>query len=151
MMSHKSSSMIIVVMSPLSRNSPPASRLHSLPNIVQTLENNIAIIHGGPFANIAHGRNTYQATNAALKLADYCVTEAGFGADLGAEKFVNIKCRLTGLTPSCAVIVATVKALKHHGGAKPDQYKTEGVDLLKQGLCNLDMHVDNNRNEYGLH
>lgn len=120
------------------------------PNIVQTLENNIAIIHGGPFANIAHGCNTYQATNAALKLADYCVTEAGFGADLGAEKFVDIKCRLTGLTPSCAVIVATVKALKHHGGAKPDQYKTEGVDMLKKGLCNLDRHVDNLRNQFGL-
>merc|ERR1711879_752744 len=94
------------------------------PNIVQTLENNIAIIHGGPFANIAHGCNSLIATHTGLKLADYCVTEAGFGADLGAEKFFDIKCRLTGLVPSCAVIVATIKALKHHGGAKPDQYKT---------------------------
>merc|ERR1719352_2074377 len=106
------------------------------PNIVQTLEKNISVVHGGPFANIAHGCNAVAATRTSLKLAEYTVTEAGFGADLGAEKFVDIKCRLTGLTPSCAVIVATVKALKHHGGAKPDQYKTEGVDLLKKGLCN---------------
>jgi len=99
------------------------------PNVVQTLENNIMMIHGGPFANIAHGCNSFQATNAALKLADYVVTEAGFGADLGAEKFVDIKCRLTGLVPEAAVIVATVKALKHHGGAKPDEYKKEAETL----------------------
>merc|ERR1712217_1017376 len=104
------------------------------PNVVQTLENNIMMIHGGPFANIAHGCNSFLATKTALQLAGedgYCVTEAGFGADLGAEKFIDIKCRATGLVPEAAVIVATVKALKHHGGCNADQYKTEGVDLLK--------------------
>merc|ERR1711953_316445 len=90
------------------------------PNVVQTLENNITFIHCGPFANIAHGCNSYFATSTALKLADYCVTEAGFGADLGAEKFIDIKCRLTGLTPAACVLVATIKALKHHGGANAD-------------------------------
>jgi len=120
------------------------------PNVVQTLENNIAMIHGGPFANIAHGCNSFQATNAALKLADYVVTEAGFGADLGAEKFVDIKCRLTGLVPQCAVIVATCKALKHHGGASAPEYKTEQVEMLKKGLCNLDRHINNIQENYGL-
>jgi len=120
------------------------------PNVVQTLENNIAMIHGGPFANIAHGCNSFQATSASLKLADYVVTEAGFGADLGAEKFVDIKCRLTGLVPECAVIVATVKALKHHGGCNADGYKLENVEALKKGLCNLDRHLNNIKENYGL-
>merc|ERR550537_1561231 len=98
------------------------------PNIVQTLEKNIALIHGGPFANIAHGCNTVMATKMALKLADYAVTEAGFGADLGAEKFIDIKCRLTGLNPKAVVVVATVKALKHHGGVGKEGYKTENIE-----------------------
>eukprot|EP00933_Yihiella_yeosuensis_P081484 TRINITY_DN95099_c0_g1_i1.p1 TRINITY_DN95099_c0_g1~~TRINITY_DN95099_c0_g1_i1.p1 ORF type:complete len:562 (-),score=148.93 TRINITY_DN95099_c0_g1_i1:159-1844(-) len=120
------------------------------PNVVQTLENNITMIHGGPFANIAHGCNTYMATYSALKMGDYCVTEAGFGADLGAEKFVDIKCRLTGLRPSAAVIVTTVKALKHHGGSNADGYKVENVENMKKGFCNLDRHVHNIRENYGM-
>eukprot|EP00401_Gymnodinium_catenatum_P075216 CAMPEP_0117507178 /NCGR_PEP_ID=MMETSP0784-20121206/26293_1 /TAXON_ID=39447 /ORGANISM="" /LENGTH=577 /DNA_ID=CAMNT_0005302681 /DNA_START=38 /DNA_END=1772 /DNA_ORIENTATION=- len=120
------------------------------PNIVQTLEKNIALIHGGPFANIAHGCNTVMATKMALKLADYAVTEAGFGADLGAEKFIDIKCRLTGLNPKAVVVVATVKALKHHGGVGKEGYKTENIEALKKGLANLDKHLYNIRHHYGL-
>ena len=113
------------------------------PNLVQTLENNPAFVHGGPFANIAHGCNSVMATKAALKLADYVVTEAGFGADLGAEKFFDIKCRKAGLTPSATVIVATVRALKMHGGAAKDELKTENVEVLKKGLANLGRHIEN--------
>ena len=113
------------------------------PNLVQTLENNPAFVHGGPFANIAHGCNSVMATKAALKLADYVVTEAGFGADLGAEKFFDIKCRKAGLTPAATVIVATVRALKMHGGAAKDELKTENVEVLKKGLANLGRHIEN--------
>ncbi len=113
------------------------------PNITQTLENNPAIIHGGPFANIAHGCNSVIATKAGLKLADYVVTEAGFGADLGAEKFLDIKCRKSNLKPSCVVIVATIRALKMHGGVAKDDLKTENVEALKKGLVNLERHVEN--------
>ena len=120
------------------------------PNLVQTLENNPAFIHGGPFANIAHGCNSVIATSAALKLADYVVTEAGFGADLGAEKFVDIKCRKAGLKPRAAVIVATVRALKYHGGVELADLKTENLGALEQGVVNLERHIDNVRNNYGL-
>lgn len=120
------------------------------PNVVQTLENNVVMIHGGPFANIAHGCNSFMATAAALKLGEYVVTEAGFGADLGAEKFVDIKCRLTGLQPQAAVIVASIKALKHHGGCNADGYKVENVEALRKGLANLDRHIHNIRENYGL-
>jgi formate--tetrahydrofolate ligase len=120
------------------------------PNLVQTLENNPAFIHGGPFANIAHGCNSVMATRAALKLADYVVTEAGFGADLGAEKFVDIKCRKAGLTPACAVIVATLRALKYHGGVEVADTGTENLAALDQGLANLERHIHNVRNAYGL-
>ncbi len=113
------------------------------PNITQTLENNPAIIHGGPFANIAHGCNSVIATKAGLKLADYVVTEAGFGADLGAEKFLDIKCRKSNLKPSCVVIVATIRALKMHGGVAKDDLKNENVEALKKGLVNLERHVEN--------
>ncbi|MDC0455492.1 formate--tetrahydrofolate ligase [Candidatus Pelagibacter sp.] len=113
------------------------------PNVTQTLENNPAIIHGGPFANIAHGCNSVIATKTGLKLADYVVTEAGFGADLGAEKFLDIKCRKSDLKPSCVVIVATIRALKMHGGVAKDDLKTENVDALKKGLVNLQRHVEN--------
>jgi len=113
------------------------------PNITQTLENNPAIIHGGPFANIAHGCNSVIATKAGLKLADYVVTEAGFGADLGAEKFLDIKCRKSDLKPSCVVIVATIRALKMHGGVAKDDLKNENVEVLKKGLVNLERHVEN--------
>jgi formate--tetrahydrofolate ligase len=113
------------------------------PNLVQTLENNPAFVHGGPFANIAHGCNSVMATQAALKLADYVVTEAGFGADLGAEKFFDIKCRKAGLTPAATVIVATVRALKMHGGAAKDDLKIENVEVLKKGLANLGRHIEN--------
>ena len=113
------------------------------PNLVQTLENNPAMIHGGPFANIAHGCNSVSATTSALKLADYVVTEAGFGADLGAEKFFDIKCRKAGLSPAAVVVVATVRALKMHGGvAKPDLGK-ENVAALERGLANLERHLQN--------
>ena len=113
------------------------------PNLVQTLENTPALIHGGPFANIAHGCNSIRATKLALKLADYTITEAGFGADLGAEKFLNIKCRMAGLSPDAVVLVATVRALKYNGGvAKPD-LKAENVEALKQGAINLEAHIDN--------
>src|SRR6188508_899384 len=120
------------------------------PNLVQTLENNPAFIHGGPFANIAHGCNSVMATQAALKLADYVVTEAGFGADLGAEKFVDIKCRKAGLTPSCAVIVATIRALKYHGGVDVADVGKENLAALEKGLVNLERHIHNVRNQYGL-
>ena len=114
-----------------------------MPNLVQTLENNPAFVHGGPFANIAHGCNSVMATKTALKLADYVVTEAGFGADLGAEKFFDIKCRKAGLTPAATVIVATVRALKMHGGAAKEDLKTENVEVLKKGLANLGRHIEN--------
>jgi formate--tetrahydrofolate ligase len=113
------------------------------PNLVQTLENNPAIIHGGPFANIAHGCNSVVATKAALKLADYVVTEAGFGADLGAEKFMDIKCRKAGLKPDCAVIVATIRALKMHGGVSKANLGTEDVGAVEKGFANLGHHLDN--------
>ncbi len=120
------------------------------PNLVQTLEHTPTFIHGGPFANIAHGCNSVQATKLALKYGDYCVTEAGFGADLGAEKFLDIKCRMAGLKPSAVVIVATVRALKHHGGASKEELGKENLDALTKGLPNLLQHVDNIRNVYGL-
>ncbi|MDP4089931.1 MAG: formate--tetrahydrofolate ligase, partial [Bacillota bacterium] len=113
------------------------------PNLVQTLENTPAIIHGGPFANIAHGCNSILATKMALKLGDYVVTEAGFGADLGAEKFLDIKCRFGQLKPDCAVIVATIRALKHHGGIKKDKLSTPDVDALARGIENLHKQVEN--------
>lgn len=119
------------------------------PNMVQTLENTPALIHGGPFANIAHGCNSIVATKTALKLGDYTITEAGFGADLGAEKFLDIKCRFGGLKPSAVVVVATVRALKHHGGAKKDEYGVENVELLKKGIVNLEKQVENVR-KFGL-
>ncbi|MGB8599019.1 MAG: formate--tetrahydrofolate ligase, partial [Burkholderiales bacterium] len=120
------------------------------PNLVQTLENNPAFIHGGPFANIAHGCNSVLATQTALKLADYVVTEAGFGADLGAEKFIDIKCRKSGLRPDAVVIVATVRALKFHGGVDLKALNTENLPALEKGLANLERHVNNIRNHYGL-
>ena len=113
------------------------------PNVTQTLENNPAIIHGGPFANIAHGCNSIIATKTALKLSDYVVTEAGFGADLGAEKFLDIKCRKANLKPSCVVLVATIRALKMHGGVKKEDLKKENTEALKKGLPNLERHVQN--------
>ena len=113
------------------------------PNITQSLEHNPAIIHGGPFANIAHGCNSVIATKSALKLSKYVVTEAGFGADLGAEKFLDIKCRKANIKPSCVVIVATVRALKMHGGVEKENLKTENIDALKEGLSNLDRHINN--------
>ncbi|MDD5272557.1 MAG: formate--tetrahydrofolate ligase, partial [Methylovulum sp.] len=120
------------------------------PNLVQTLENNIAIIHGGPFANIAHGCNTVTATKTALKLADYVVTEAGFGADLGAEKFIDIKCRMSGLKPSAVVLVATVRALKFHGGVAKEALNQENLAALEQGFANLERHYHNITHHYGL-
>ncbi|MFO7477416.1 MAG: formate--tetrahydrofolate ligase [Methyloceanibacter sp.] len=115
------------------------------PNLVQTLENNPAFIHGGPFANIAHGCNSVISTKAALKLADYVVTEAGFGADLGAEKFFDIKCRKAGLKPDCVVIVATIRALKMHGGVAKDDLKKENLEALERGFANLERHIENVR------
>ncbi len=120
------------------------------PNLVQTLENNPAFIHGGPFANIAHGCNSVIATTAAMKLADYVVTESGFGADLGAEKFIDIKCRKSGLRPHAAVIVATIRALKYHGGAELKAIEKEDLAALEKGIANLERHVNNVRNHYGL-
>jgi formate--tetrahydrofolate ligase len=120
------------------------------PNLVQTLENNPAFIHGGPFANIAHGCNSVLATKTALKLADYVVTEAGFGADLGAEKFVDIKCRKSGLRPAAVVIVATIRALKYHGGCDLKQINQENLEALEKGIANLERHVHNVKNHYGL-
>ena len=120
------------------------------PNLVQTLENNPAFIHGGPFANIAHGCNSVIATQSALKLADYVVTEAGFGADLGAEKFLDIKCRKSGLRPSAAVIVATVRAMKYHGGVDVKDVNKENLAALEKGLVNLERHVENVSKVYGI-
>lgn len=120
------------------------------PNLVQTLENNLALIHGGPFANIAHGCNTVTATRTALKLADYVVTEAGFGADLGAEKFIDIKCRMAGLNPSAVVLVATIRALKFHGGVAREALNQENLDALGEGFSNLERHVENIQTHYGL-
>ena len=113
------------------------------PNVTQTLENNPAIIHGGPFANIAHGCNSIIATKTALKLSDYVITEAGFGADLGAEKFLNIKCRKANIQPNCVVLVTTIRALKMHGGEKKDDLKKENIEALKKGLPNLERHIKN--------
>ncbi|MCH9697948.1 MAG: formate--tetrahydrofolate ligase [Gammaproteobacteria bacterium] len=120
------------------------------PNIVQTLENNPVFVHGGPFANIAHGCNTVLATRSALKLADYVVTEAGFGADLGAEKFLDIKCRKAGLKPDAVVVVATVRALKSHGGVAVKALQTENLQALDKGFVNLQRHLHNIRSEFGL-
>jgi formate--tetrahydrofolate ligase len=120
------------------------------PNLVQTLENNPAFIHGGPFANIAHGCNSVIATRSALKLADYVVTEAGFGADLGAEKFLDIKCRKSGLRPNAAVIVATIRALKYHGGVDAKEVNKENLAALEKGLVNLERHVENVSKVYGI-
>jgi formate--tetrahydrofolate ligase len=120
------------------------------PNLVQTLENNLAFVHGGPFANIAHGCSSVLATRAALKLADFVVTEAGFGADLGAEKFIDIKCRTTGLRPRAAVLVATARALKYHGGAPRDGLDQEDLAALERGLVNLERHYQNITTQYGL-
>ena len=113
------------------------------PNLVQTLEGTPAFIHGGPFANIAHGCNSVTATRMALKMGDYAVTEAGFAADLGAEKFVDIKCRMSGLRPSAVVVVATVRALKYHGGVAKAELNNENLDALEKGLPNLLQHVEN--------
>ncbi len=120
------------------------------PNLVQTLENNLAFVHGGPFANIAHGCNSVIATQSALKLADYVVTEAGFGADLGAEKFIDIKCRKSGLRPDAAVIVATVRAMKYHGGADLKTITQENIAALEKGIVNLERHVENVSKVYGI-
>ena len=120
------------------------------PNLVQTLENTPALIHGGPFANIAHGCNSVIATKTALKLADYCVTEAGFGADLGAQKFFDIKCRKAGLTPDAVVLVATIRALKYHGGVDLKELSIENLVALEAGVANLERHVENLRQHYGL-
>lgn len=120
------------------------------PNLVQTLENNPAFVHGGPFANIAHGCNSVVSTKMALKLSDYVVTEAGFGADLGAEKFINIKCRKAGIKPDMAVVVATVKALKYHGGLALKELAEENLDALQAGLANLQRHLHNMQQEFGL-
>src|SRR6056300_286700 len=113
------------------------------PNLVQTLEENPAIIHGGPFANIAQGTNTIIATKMGLSLSDYVITEAGFGADLGAEKFLNIKCAAAGLNPKCVVLVATIRALRHHGGAKSEDYNTPSLEKVKDGFKNLEKHIEN--------
>ncbi len=120
------------------------------PNVVQTLENNLAFVHGGPFANIAHGCNSVSATRTALKLADYVVTEAGFGADLGAEKFIDIKCRMAGLNPGAVVLVATIRALKYHGGVAKDALNTENLAALEKGMVNLERHLHNITQHFGL-
>jgi formate--tetrahydrofolate ligase len=120
------------------------------PNIVQTLENNIAIIHGGPFANIAHGCNSVTATHTGLKLADYVVTEAGFGADLGAEKFIDIKSRMAGLKPAVIVLVATIRAMKYHGGVDKAELNVENLEALDKGMVNMERHIKNINNVYGL-
>ena len=132
------------------RRDDGAAEGRAAPNLVQTLENNPAFIHGGPFANIAHGCNSVMATQTALKLADYVVTEAGFGADLGAEKFVDIKCRKAGLRPDAAVIVATMRALKYHGGVEVKELGKENLEALEKGIANLERHIHNVRNQYGL-
>ncbi len=120
------------------------------PNFVQTLENNLALVHGGPFANIAHGCNSVSATQTALKLADYVITEAGFGADLGAEKFIDIKCRKAGLEPSAVVLVATIRALKYHGGVNKEELNGENLEALEKGMVNLERHLNNIQNHFGL-
>ena len=120
------------------------------PNLVQTLEHTPAIIHGGPFANIAHGCNSIIATKTAMKLADYTITEAGFGSDLGAEKFIDIKCRNAGIKPDAVVCVATIRALKYHGGQAKEEIKTENLEALKKGIKNLNKHLDNLKNVFGL-
>jgi formate--tetrahydrofolate ligase len=120
------------------------------PNLVQTLENNPAFVHGGPFANIAHGCNSVVATSSALKLADYVITEAGFGADLGAEKFVDIKCRKSGLRPDATVLVATIRALKYHGGVDKTELAQENVAAVEKGFANLERHLRNLRDTFGL-
>lgn len=120
------------------------------PNLVQTLENTPAIVHGGPFANIAHGCNSIRATKLGLKLGEYCITEAGFGADLGAEKFLDIKCREAGIKPSAVVCVATMRALKYHGGAKKEDVQQENMEALEKGMHNLLRHIDNIKNKFGL-
>ena len=120
------------------------------PNLVQSLENTPAIVHGGPFANIAHGCNSVRATHLALKLGDYCITEAGFGADLGAEKFLDIKCRQENLKPDAVVCVATMRALKYHGGALKEEVSEENMEALEKGIHNLLRHVDNIKNKFGL-
>lgn len=120
------------------------------PNVVQTLEHTAALVHGGPFANIAHGCNSVAATKAALKLADFVVTEAGFGADLGAEKFIDIKCRKTGLQPAAVVLVATVRALKYHGGVDITSLNQENLTALKSGTANLKKHIENLQQHFGL-
>lgn len=120
------------------------------PNLVQTLEHTPALVHGGPFANIAHGCNSVIATKTALKLADYTITEAGFGADLGAEKFLDIKCRKTGLKPDAVVIVATIKAIKYHGGAEKEKIQEENIEGIEKGIDNLYKHIDNIKNKFGL-
>ena len=113
------------------------------PNIIQTVENTPALVHGGPFANIAHGCNSVRATKTGLKIADYCITEAGFGADLGAEKFMDIKCRMAGLKPDAVVLVATVRALKYNGGVAKEDLGAENLDALKKGIANLKKHIEN--------
>ena len=118
------------------------------PNLVQTLEHTACLVHGGPFANIAHGCNSVRATKLAMKLSDYCITEAGFGADLGAEKFLDIKCRMAGIAPAAIVVVATVRALKYNGGIPTAELKAENVEALKAGMVNLEKHVENMRS-YG--
>ncbi len=120
------------------------------PNLVQTLENTPAIVHGGPFANIAHGCNSIRATKLGLKIGEYCITEAGFGADLGAEKFLDIKCRETGLKPNVVVCVATMRALKYHGGVPKDLVQEENMEALERGIHNLLRHIDNIKNKFGL-
>ncbi|MCI8383950.1 MAG: formate--tetrahydrofolate ligase [Clostridia bacterium] len=120
------------------------------PNLVQTLEHTPAIIHGGPFANIAHGCNSIMATKLALKLGDYVITEAGFGADLGAEKFIDIKCRKAGIKPDAVVLVATIKAIKYHGGVEKDKIQEENIEGIERGIDNLYRHVDNLKNKFGL-
>ena len=120
------------------------------PNLVQTLEHSPAIIHGGPFANIAHGCNSIIATKTAMKLADYAITEAGFGADLGAEKFLDIKCRQANIQPNVVVCVATIKALKYHGGVSKEHILEENMEALEKGMSNLYKHVDNIRGKFGL-
>lgn len=113
------------------------------PNIIQTVENTPALVHGGPFANIAHGCNSVRATRTGLKIADYCITEAGFGADLGAEKFMDIKCRMAGLKPDAVVLVATVRALKYNGGVAKEDLGAENLEALKKGIANLEKHIEN--------
>ena len=136
----------------LKANGPMAVLLKDAikPNLVQTLEHTPAIIHGGPFANIAHGCNSIVATKMAMKLGDYVITEAGFGADLGAEKFLDIKCRKAGLKPDAVVLVATIKALKYHGGVEKEKIQEENLEGLKKGIDNLYRHIDNIKNKFGL-